>query len=349
MAAVASVDAVGTLTEMLRMDSVSGNEQALASWLAEVLDGAGFDVTLDAAGNVIATCGTGPVRTALVGHLDTAPGHIEVRRDGDLLYGRGSVDAKGPLLAALLAVMRQPRHSGRSFTVIGAVEEETTSRGAHHLTATFARPDELIILEPSGWDAITVGYKGSLRLRWSHEQESGHGAGRTVSAADRAFEFVRAVQDSARAFSHGLGVFASLDVRVLACEAGSDGLVERARVDLGLRLPPGCDADWLLETLRAAARGGQLSIEHVDVPVRASRTSVLARRFARAIRRHGATPRYKLKTGTSDLNVLVPAWGCPAVAYGPGDSNLDHTAHEHLDVREFQRAVDVLDQALVGS
>jgi LysW-gamma-L-lysine carboxypeptidase len=47
--------------------------------------------------------------------------------------------------------------------------------------------------------------------------------------------------------------------------------------------------------------------------------------------------------------VLRPAWGCPAVAYGPGDSNLDHTAHEHLDVRELQRAVDVLDQVLVAS
>lgn len=33
----------------------------------------------------------------LLGHVDTMPDHIPVRQEGDGLYGRGSVDAKGPL------------------------------------------------------------------------------------------------------------------------------------------------------------------------------------------------------------------------------------------------------------
>jgi LysW-gamma-L-lysine carboxypeptidase len=346
MCAVASIDAVGTLMDMLRIESVSGAEQELARWLVDVLEDAGFAVSINAAGNVIAGWGDGPVCTALVGHLDTAPGRIEVRRDGHLLYGRGSVDAKGPLLAALLAVMRQPRRGARRFTLVAAVEEETTSRGAHHLAATLPAPDELIILEPSGWDAITVGYKGSVRLRWSHEQESGHGAGRAASAADHAFEFVRRLQDSAHTFNRDRGVFDRLDVRVITCEARGDGLVDRAGVHVGMRLPPGCDVHALLEAVRSAATSGEVRIGDVDLPVRTSRTSSLARRFARAIRHRDSSPRYKLKTGTSDLNVLVPAWGCPALAYGPGDSSLDHTAHEHLDVRELERAVDVLDMVL---
>jgi LysW-gamma-L-lysine carboxypeptidase len=57
-------------------------------------------------------------------------------------------------------------------------------------------------------------------------------------------------------------------------------------------------------------------------------------------------PRFKLKTGTSDLNVLVPAWGCQAVAYGPGDSQLDHTPREHVSIAELERAVSVLALAL---
>ena len=55
------------------------------------------------------------------------------------------------------------------------------------------------------------------------------------------------------------------------------------------------------------------------------------------------TPRFKVKTGTSDLNVLVPAWGCQAVAYGPGDSQLDHTPREHVSIAELERAVAVLE------
>ena len=47
--------------------------------------------------------------------------------------------------------------------------------------------------------------------------------------------------------------------------------------------------------------------------------SRVARALTRAIRRQGGAPRHKVKTGTADMNLLVPRWGCPAVAYGPGD------------------------------
>ena len=70
------------------------------------------------------------------------------------------------------------------------------------------------------------------------------------------------------------------------------------------------------------------------------------RALLRAIRAEGGRPRFKLKTGTSDMNVVGPAWGCPIVAYGPGDSSLDHTPDEHIDAREFRRSVRVLARAL---
>jgi LysW-gamma-L-lysine carboxypeptidase len=53
------------------------------------------------------------------------------------------------------------------------------------------------------------------------------------------------------------------------------------------------------------------------------------------------------KTGTSDMNVIGPRWQCPVVAYGPGDSALDHTPSEHLNLDEYARAVRVLTNALV--
>jgi LysW-gamma-L-lysine carboxypeptidase len=41
-----------------------------------------------------------------------------------------------------------------------------------------------------------------------------------------------------------------------------------------------------------------------------------------------------------------PAWGCPIVAYGPGDSSLDHTPDEHIEIDEFLRTIDVLAHTL---
>ena len=53
-----------------------------------------------------------------------------------------------------------------------------------------------------------------------------------------------------------------------------------------------------------------------------------------------------LKTGTSDMNVVAPVWQCPIVAYGPGDSALDHTPNEHLPLDEYWKAVRVVEHML---
>ncbi|UCG88391.1 MAG: M20/M25/M40 family metallo-hydrolase, partial [Gemmatimonadota bacterium] len=78
----------------------------------------------------------------------------------------------------------------------------------------------------------------------------------------------------------------------------------------------------------------------------AEKNTPLVRALLRAVRAEGGQPRFKLKTGTSDMNVVGPAWGCPIVAYGPGDASLDHTPNEHVEIEEFLRGVDVLAQAL---
>jgi LysW-gamma-L-lysine carboxypeptidase len=46
------------------------------------------------------------------------------------------------------------------------------------------------------------------------------------------------------------------------------------------------------------------------------------------------------------MNIVAPVWKCPILAYGPGDSSLDHTPHEHIDLDEYLRAVRVLKTAL---
>jgi len=46
------------------------------------------------------------------------------------------------------------------------------------------------------------------------------------------------------------------------------------------------------------------------------------------------------------MNVLAPHWPVPMVAYGPGDSALDHTPFEHVLIPEFEKGVAVLKEAL---
>src|SRR5207248_2100482 len=186
-------------------------------------------------------------------------------------------------------------------------------------------PDQLVILEPSGWDAVTLGYKGSLKLRYRLSLPMGHGAGPNESAADRAIAFVRRVQDHAATQGNGLGSFERLDARILRFHADHDGFRDTAAMTLGFRLPPDFDVPSLQQALEQWADGAELRFEYADAAVRAEKNTPVVRAFLKGIRDAGGTPRFKMKTGTSDMNILAPVWGCPTLAYGPGDSKLDHT------------------------
>jgi LysW-gamma-L-lysine carboxypeptidase len=83
-----------------------------------------------------------------------------------------------------------------------------------------------------------------------------------------------------------------------------------------------------------------------EVAHKSDKRNALVKAFLKAIREHGGDPKFKVKTGTSDMNVLAPHWCCPVVAYGPGDSALDHTPHEHISLQEYRRAINVLTRVL---
>ena len=42
------------------------------------------------------------------------------------------------------------------------------------------------------------------------------------------------------------------------------------------------------------------------------------------------------------MTVVGPVWGCSILAYGPGDSNLDHTLDENLDLNKYQQVICML-------
>src|SRR5262245_58240990 len=134
--------AISLLSGLVGIRSLSGEEREASTWLAEQARDAGYDrAFVDAAGNAVAELGDeGASRVVvLLGHIDTVPGHVPVRierRDGrDVLYGRGSVDAKGPLATFVAAGARLGSAWARANDVrvvaVGAVEEEAaSSKGA---------------------------------------------------------------------------------------------------------------------------------------------------------------------------------------------------------------------------
>ncbi|KPL82556.1 hypothetical protein SE15_10550 [Thermanaerothrix daxensis] len=338
-----------TLVGLLERYSPTGNEAEAVAWLVGRMRALGFTgARVDEIGNAVGWMGAGPYQVLLLGHIDTVPGEIPLRLEAGRLYARGAVDAKGPLAAFVDAVAQVGEMPGVQWVVIGAVGEEGDSRGARFLLPHY-RPQMLIIGEPSGWERLTLGYKGSAWVQVTARRTLAHTAALAESACEAAVAFWERLKQAVLTFNQGRsGIFDQLLATLRQMHSDSNGFEERAQLQIGLRLPPGLERPELEALLTAAANGDTWLIEDFIPAYRAEKNTPLVRAFLAAIRAQGGRPSFTLKSGTSDMNLAAPAWGCPTLAYGPGDSSLDHTPYEHIEVEEYLKAVEVLSHALRG-
>jgi LysW-gamma-L-lysine carboxypeptidase len=173
-----------------------------------------------------------------------------------------------------------------------------------------------------------------------------HSAGETLSPAERAFAYWRRVKSYAKqANENEERLFGQLDTSLRDVNTGQDGAFGWAEMTIGLRLPPGLDPDSVIADL-GSDNGANIRAYGAEQAFVGEKDSAISRALRGAIRQQGGTPRFVHKTGTADMNVVGPVWDCPIVAYGPGDSALDHTPDEHLDLDEYLQAITVLTFAL---
>ncbi|HUR63822.1 MAG TPA: [LysW]-lysine hydrolase [Candidatus Thermoplasmatota archaeon] len=329
------------LEALVRIPSPTGEEAEAVAFLQEQARADGFRVVADAAGNFIAEAGRGAKLLLFVGHIDTVPGAIPVRREGDVLWGRGSVDAKGPLVAAYCAARRH-LDAGARIRIVGAVGEEGDSRGAKTLDRS-ERPDWIVVGEPSGADGLTLGYKGILRGTLSLRAPVRHGGHPGAGAIEA---FLDAWQEVRRELALADG-FTTLQGRLDRIASRHDGLADEVEATLQVRLPPGAMPETVAARVEAIARrhGAALQVTEALAPHVAERKTPLVAAFLASLRAGGLEPRLKHKTGTADFNHLAQWFpGVPMVAYGPGDASLDHTPEERASLAELAQAVDVLDR-----
>ncbi len=120
------------LMELCAQDSTSGQESGILKALLPMLErmGAQVEVREPVRGrcNVLATWGE--PRVLFSTHLDTVPPFIAPRQEGKRVYGRGSCDAKGQIVAQLLAIQALLAEGRTGLAWLGVAGEETDSLGA---------------------------------------------------------------------------------------------------------------------------------------------------------------------------------------------------------------------------
>lgn len=355
------IDPVKTLENALKIKSESGNEQRMAEYATKVMRELGYkEVYIDEAGNAVGELGNTekPPSILLVGHIDTVPGEIPVRIESGKLYGRGAVDAKGPFFTFIFASIKaweRLKNENYHIVVAGAVEEESaTSKGARYLKRKYetqGKPESIINGEPSAWDKITIGYKGRILIEFIAQCEAGHTAFENAfGIGDKGIQLWNEIKNYCQTYNTGKSQnFEILQPSLRKIVTSSDGLIDNVNVVIGLRLPPGFNIKEFKKwcSLIADNLNGQVKFYGYDPAYKGTKRGKLISAFIKSIRKHGGKPGFKVKSGTSDMNVLGPAFKAPIVAYGPGDSSLDHTPREYIEITEYLKAIDVLSDAIV--
>lgn len=127
--------------ELVKIPSWKDEAEA-SNFIAELVDG-----ETDEVGNVFASKGEGEKELALISHIDTVPpsGELEAYSENDRIYGRGSADMKGPLVAMALAFKNAEPNA--KITFASFVGEETDARGVKHAINEGFSPNYSIIGE----------------------------------------------------------------------------------------------------------------------------------------------------------------------------------------------------------
>jgi len=335
--------------DLVSIPSVSGDEKKASEYLVKEMKKRGAqEATLDEVNNAIGIWGTGPKELWLVGHIDTVPGEIDVRIEDNKLYGRGSVDAKGCLATFVEAVSQIKIPTMWKLMVVGCVEEEIhSSKGARNLFQR-AKPETIIIGEPSSSGKITISYKGSLRAQAKFISAEEHSSTARENSHELAINYWNQVKAWADEHNQDKSISQLLQANLISINSNNDGLVNECELELRFRIPVGMTSDKVEKKLMTIdPRPLTINIRGQEEPILSDKNTKLVRSFLAAMRDSDITPRFSKKTGTADMNVLGHHYdGVPIVAFGPGDSSLDHTPNEHLDLEDYEVAIEVLKKTL---
>ncbi|MFB6303725.1 MAG: M20 family metallopeptidase [Haloferacaceae archaeon] len=329
--------------------------------LVETLESHGVAARVDDAGNVLAARGEGSPHVALNTHVDTVTPHVPFERDGDVIRGRGSCDAKGPL-AAILDAFLAVDPPGR-LTLAVTPDEETHSTGAAALDLD---ADCYVVGEPTGLDVCTAAkgrFEGTATLSGTNahaaEPDSGVNA---VAALEDALRAVRTFDatDAAPPVHDDLGA-PTLTPTVVAGGEATNQVPASCELTLDRRsVPPETAAgfrDALTDHLRAAVPddvGVAFDLTDRETPfLEAFETPVddpLVRALSAAAREEGGADAGDVRpfTAATEASYFAPA---PTVVFGPGvladdEGAVAHADREYVRVDEVRRAAAALRRAL---
>lgn len=349
-----------------------GDVHLVADWVEATARGFGAEVTRQEVEpgkhNVLAQLEFGEGRRLVFNtHMDVndpsaqqwaTPPYTATKR-GPLIYGRGTCDAKGSLVAMLCAmenIARDPGSMTGQIVLTAVMGEEAGGIGSRHLVDQGLVGDGAMVGEPTGL-RIASAHKGTYIRRVTFIGAAAHSAspwlGRNAVTHAAAFclACTRVTAELAQR-PHPLLGPATLTVTGIRGGSLQNTVPDEAVVTVDRRLVPGhthagCDDELLAMLAQLAQEQPDLQVGGIEtvvatVPSETPAGADIVVSALRAVNRAGR-PQDEVVgfPAGCDMSKLVNNAGIPTVICGPGSLKQAHGPDEFVPAEEVVDAVKV--------
>lgn len=314
--------------------------------------------------------GNGGKSLLLNGHMDTMPAgdealwttppHTPTLKDGRL-YGLGSCDMKGGLMAAVMAV-KLLQDAGIELpgdvTIASVVDEEGGGNGSITAAMNGVSADAVVVCEPTG-DELVAAHMGFVFFKVDVVGKAVHSGAKClgVSAIEKAIQLILALSELERSwqqrYRHRLLPPPSLNVGTI-----SGGTA-------GSTVASACSFEVCVHYLPGSMSHGQVVKEFNDVLEKASDNDMwlaehrpvvavyqagggfemeLGHPFVKAFHEaYGESLERPLRTAGSPAGCDSRIWrniaGCPTLQFGPGQLAQCHAVDEYLCMDAYLESI----------
>lgn len=330
--------------------------------------------------NVVGTFkGTGGGRSLILnGHIDTVtiePTDAWTRNpfsgdiDGGLMYGRGTSDMKGGLMAAIMAMayLREAGVELKGDVIIqSVVNEEHAGNGTLDLVRRGCRADGAIVLEPTNnrvavshpggiyWQVTVPGIMRSPGARWDGDRQEGVSA---IEKLPRIIDALLAVEYAFNSVPNDDPMEAGRAPFALTIGKVAGGFYETATAGEatlrggGYFSPVVGDVADVMKKFKSAIQDvnddddflrehpAKLDFLHHDDSTRQSPQIPLAVHAGEVVGRRGGLAEACAGPFACDMRHLVNQAGIPAIIFGPGSIAQAHKPDEHIVIEEYLECI----------
>ena len=335
-----SADAVTLTQQLVDIESVSGNEAAIADAIEKAVGGLDH-LTVQRFGNtLVARTELGrDERVVIAGHIDTVPlnDNLPARLTDTDLHGLGTCDMKGGVAIALRAAATLPTPNRDVTYVFYECEEvEAERNGLFKLSQShpeLLEADFAILMEPS--DAVVeAGCQGTMRVDVLTRGERAHSARswKGVNAIHGAAEVLTRLNDyePRRPVIDGLEFHEGLNAVFISGGVAGNVLPDECRISVNYRFAPDRSEEEALAHMREVFDGYEIEVSDSAPAAMPGLSVPAAAAFVEAV---GGTVNPKFGwTDVARFSVL----GVPAVNFGPGDPHLAHKQEEFVPLAHLR-------------